>query len=280
MTEETAPAATSAPAEQTTTEPKTDISPAAGVPTDAAPEETAETKPVEGSAPSEDDQPKKLTRNQRLQRKAARLATLVAEQQAKIAELEKRSASDDAPKEADYNGDYTAYQTDLAAYKAAQKIGSKLDEQAKAQASDKIREAKAEAAEDFLERANELKAKIPDFDETFEKFATSGGKFSEHVIEELHDSDKGPQLAYHIAKNPQLAATLNQMSPRDVAREIGRLEATVSLPQPRKQTQAPPPITPPSGGATPGKDIHALAKSNDMAAYIKARNAEEQAKQR
>jgi hypothetical protein len=54
----------------------------------------------------------------------------------------------------------------------------------------------------------------------------------------------------------------------------------VSLPQPKKQTQAPPPITPPSGGASPSKDLHALAKSDDISGFVKLREEQEKAKRR
>jgi hypothetical protein len=43
----------------------------------------------------------------------------------------------------------------------------------------------------------------------------------------LLESDLGPQLAYHFAKNPDVLMRLNSMNPTAAAREIGRLEATL-----------------------------------------------------
>jgi hypothetical protein len=272
-------AAPSAPAESE------QATPAASVQTDAAPAnaETPEKPETEGDEGSSEER-RKLTRNQRLQRKAARLATMVAEQAAKIEQLERQGGKPDAdlPKAADYaQGEYDpSYVADLAAHKAAKKISAELSERDKRSTQEKIAERRDEAADEFLERADQLKTKIPDFDATISSYVDKGGQFAPHVIEELHESEHGPMLAYQLAKNPALAAQLNSLSPRDAAREIGRLEAKVSLPQPKKQTQAPPPITPPSGGASPSKDLHALAKSDDISGFVKLREEQEKAKRR
>jgi hypothetical protein len=261
------------------------------VPEGEAAAENAETQGTEQESKPEGDEqeetPKTLSRYQRLARTKARLATMVAEQGAELEELRKKVSgsgiASDAPKATDYaQGEYDpGYLTDLAAHKAAQKIGKQLDEQNQRAVTEKITLAKEEAAEEFLERADELKTSIPDFDAAFEAFQKQGGTFAPHVIEELHESEKGPLLAYQLAKNPQLVNQLNRMSPRDAAREIGRLEAKASLPQQRKQTQASAPIKPlAAGGSTPTKTVYDLANSDDLSAYMKARNAEEQAKGR
>lgn len=211
---------------------------------------------VQGSE-AESTEAKRLTRNQRLQRKAARLSTMVAEQAAEIERLRTSATAPDAsePKENDYNGDWTKYQADYAAWKAAKSVEQKLNEREQRDAQSRLNERLQEAAEDFEERSAEYKSKVPDFDATIEAFVSSGGRFSQTLVEELRDSDAGPALAYQLAKNPKLVQQINQMSARDVAREIGRLEAKISSPQPRKQTQAPQPIAPVSGGAaSPAKD--------------------------
>jgi len=70
------------------------------------------------------------------------------------------------------------------------------------------------------------------------------------------------------------------MSEREATREIVRLEAKVSLPQPKRQTQAPTPLSALKGGASPSRDIHTLAKSDDVSDYIKMRNEQERASRR
>ena len=246
--------------------------------------ENAENKAneTEQAAPEGDDadKPNKLSRNQRLQRKAARLSTMVAEQAARIEELQRSSSKPDEsePKEAEYNGDWTKFQADYAAWKAAKTVTQKFDEREQRENASRLNERRQEAIDDFQERAEQAKAGIADYDTALEAFANNGGKFADHVREELLESDKGPMLAYQLAKNPQLAAELNAMSPRDAAREIGRLEAKVSLPQPKKQTQAPAPLSTLTGGAAKPTDLTSLAKSDDVSAYAAARKAQQKAR--
>lgn len=233
----------------------------------------------EGDEPA-NDEPKKLTRNQRLQRKAARLSTMVAEQAAELEKLRQASSKSDAesePKEADYNGDWAKFQADHTAWTVTKNIKGVLSEQQLQQRQAAVQEKVQEATEDFLERVEAIKTSVPDYDAAFEAFAARGGKFADHVIEEIRDSEKGPMLAYHLAKNPHVAAELNAMSPRDAAREMGRLEAKVALPQRKIQTQAPAPLSALKGGSAPTADIHALAKSDNVDAYVAARRAQQKA---
>lgn len=273
-------AATSAPAETTKATPNIESIPNPNAVQAEASTENAETQADKGQEPSEEEdssgEPRRLTRNQRLQRKAARLSTMVAEQAAKIEALERAKGTPDEsePKEADYNGDWSKFQADYAAWKAAKTVEAKFSEREQRESAQRLQERKQEAIEEFEERATHIKAGIPDFDTTMESFANSGGKFADHVREELLESDKGPMLAYQIAKTPGLAAELNAMSPRDAAREIGRLEAKVSLPQPKKQTQAPAPLAALKGGASASPTLHDLAKSDNVEAYAAARKAQ------
>jgi hypothetical protein len=279
-TEQAAPSAPAA-AEQAT--PKIETLPNPNVQSDPenAEPKAQETEPKPEGEEPESDEPKRLTRNQRLQRKAARLSTMVAEQAAELERLRQATDKTDAesePKEADYNGDWTKYQADYAAWKAAKTVSQKFADREQRDAEQRLRERRQEAADEFLERSEQIKAGIPDFDDVIGAFDKSGGKFAPHVVEELMESEKGPLLAYTLAKDPNLAAQLNALSPRDAAREIGRLEAKVSLPQPKKQTQAPAPLATVKGGVAPTKSLADLAKSDDASAYAAARRAQRKAR--
>jgi hypothetical protein len=59
------------------------------------------------------------------------------------------------------------------------------------------------------------------------------------------------------------------MSGRELAREMGRLEATVKLPTAKKQTTAPPPLEPLKGGASGSFDPE-KASMDDYVAKRKA----------
>lgn len=219
---------------------------------------------------SSEDKPKKPSRTERMRRRMQAMATELDGLREQLA-ARKESPPDDAPKEADFNGDYFAYQAAKTAHEIKQGLKAEFAEERNRQATERLHRTQQEMVEDFEERSEDFRARIPDFDDAIGKFVAGGGKFSPALVEELHQSEMGPALAYQLAKNPQLANSLNSMSPREVAREIGRLEAKASLPNPKKQTSAPPPLRTPSGGASQPADLRSLAKSDDASAYITAR---------
>lgn len=206
----------------------------------------------DGESESEEKPKKRASGSERLKR---RLAAAEAELQT----LRSRSGDGEVtqaavekligkpPKEEDFKGDFLAYERALTVYDLR-----------KATAEDRIREqgesaktarqtAMREAAEAHAERIDEFRSKVKDFDETMK--GASNLKTAPHVEELILDSDKSAHLVYHLAKNPDRLARLNEMSERDAAREIGRIESRLALPQPKKQTNAPKPPGQPKGGA-------------------------------
>jgi hypothetical protein len=103
----------------------------------------------------------------------------------------------------------------------------------------------------YQQRVAESAESMPDFAEVV---GASEVPTAEHVLESILDSEYGPQLAYHLAKDPDAIQRLNDMSPLQAAREIGRLEAKFGKPQSEQQppqkrtTNAPAPINPVRGG--------------------------------
>ena len=96
-------------------------------------------------------------------------------------------------------------------------------------------------------RQNTAKVELPDYEETI---ASSAVAVSDQVRDAILESDIGPQILYHLAKNPEIAEELKSKSTASALREIGRLEATLSgtKPTPVKPVETPsgasPPITP------------------------------------
>jgi hypothetical protein len=274
QTTEAAPAAEATP---TSEAPVTENT--APVETKETTPETAETTEAETSAEeTQTDKPRSLNRTQRLQRKAARLATMLAEKDAELSELRAKSGdgADTEPKEADFNGDYFAYQRALSKWDAKQLLKEVLPKQESK--TDTAAPEREEFFSELRERIEEVKPLLPDFWEKLQGLTKEVGDLNVVVFDELDKADNPEAVLYHIASNPRLAAKLNKLSPSDVVREIAKLDATASLPKPRKQTQAPPPMTQPSGGATPPKDIASAAKADDLTAYFAMRDAQERAK--
>lgn len=77
---------------------------------------------------------------------------------------------------------------------------------------------------------------------------------SDEVRDAILESDVGPNLLYHLAMNPEIGKKLQTLSRSSALREIGRLEAALSVaPAPEAKvppvSKAPAPITPLKGGA-------------------------------
>lgn len=148
-------------------------------------------------------------------------------------------------------GDYVKAQTK---WEVAQAIKADRAESAKeaAQAAEaRVQETKAQT---FAERQATAKTSIPDYDAVV---SAADVAIAPHLGEAILDSDKGPELVYHLAKNPAEAARLSALSPLAAARELGRLEATLgqATPVPKPVTKAPAPMKPTAGnGSSPTTD--------------------------
>ena len=151
--------------------------------------------------------------------------------------------------------DYGEYVEALTDWKADQRDAQRADTNA------------TKAAETAaLHRNAEWGAKVAAITETLPDYAEVAGKSEiqvrDHVVEAIMDADRGPELVYHLAQNPDVAARLNDMSPARAAIELGKIEATLGeakAPEPepkpaKKTTTAPAPITPVKSGATTAKD--------------------------
>lgn len=219
----------------------------------------------------EEDKPKKLSGAQRAKIRAERLAAENAELQRKLEEATRKtpaegaSDAEKAPREDDFNGDWFAYQTAKQAFEARQAIRDELrkDRETREASERETRQATIaqERREAHLERVEDAREVIADFDEAMK--AMDGVQVRSDVIEEIMSSDKSALLAYHLAKNPDKLNALNSLSGRELAREMGRLEATVRMPEAKKQTSAPAPLSRPRGGASPS------SPDADLEAYLK-----------
>lgn len=175
--------------------------------------------------------------------------------------------------------DYGAYVEDLTDWKAEQKIDAKLKE--RDEATEKKTAAEKRSAT-WAEQSAKAKAKYPDFEAVM---SASEVVIEKHVVDVLNDSDIGPELAYHLDRHPEIAERLNKLGPLAAAREVGRIEdsLTAKTPEPemeqaeekpavppKKTTAAPPPAKPLNSGRNTNVD---LAKA-PMDEYVKQRRAQ------
>lgn len=238
--------------------------------------ETEGTESGDDNETGEDGQPKrkKRTGSERAKRREEFLLNELRERERRLEELERQSpkgdggkAKDEAPKEEEFNGDWTAYVAARAAYEAGKAVEGRLNDRERSASEQRQIEARRERDIAHLDRIDEARETIADFDTVMGTM--KGVTVREDVLDEIKSSDKSPLIAYHLAKNPDKLAEMNRMSARELAREIGRLEGSLRMPAGKKQTTAPPPPSTLKGGAAPHTALEQVDDMNEFADRLK-----------
>lgn len=178
-----------------------------------------------------------------------------------------RAKFDDPAK---YDEALIAWSSKMAADKA--KAEAEVDFKKKSEADQqkaKEEAAKAEVdrtAKAWAERTTEFAKTNPDFEEVAKNEAVQITPTMGMAI--LH-SEKGPDLAYHLGKNPELAAKIAALPAAQQLMQLGVLEHSLS--QPPKTTTAPDPITPIKGGNTPAPKAPSEMSMDEYAAHRAAK---------
>ena len=129
------------------------------------------------------------------------------------------------------------------------------------------KEAAAKIERAWTERQTATKAELPDYDAVIA--AGANLVVSNQVSDAILESDVGPKILYHLAKNPALVDELKRVSVTSALRKIGNLEAKLSAETPKPAaasetkvepakpavaateiSRAPAPISPLKGGDT------------------------------
>lgn len=219
---------------------------------------------------------KRLSGAEKAKRRQTYLLNQLAEKDRELEELRQASRgnngqqpdADKEPQEADFNGDFFAYQKAASSWSARQAVREEFRRQETTTRSQSEQHQLRERVIEFEERADDLRDTVPDFDKVVGSINTT---IREELAREVLFSEKGPLLQYHLAQNPNELHRLNALSGRELAREIGRLEAKLNLPEAKKQTTAPAPLKPLKGGAAPAFDP---LKTDDMDAFAKWLNTD------
>ena len=94
--------------------------------------------------------------------------------------------------------------------------------------------------ESFDKKAEKVAERFPDFKEVVHNPTLP---INEAMAEFIAESDVGPEIAYHLGKDPDLAERIAGMSPIRAARELARIESELSQLK-AKPSKAPEPISP------------------------------------
>lgn len=220
----------------------------------------------------EEEKPKKPSGAQRAKIREQRLLDEISARDRELEDLRRSApaakASDTeekAPREEDFAGDFFAYQQAKTAFEAGKAARDAIRSEFKTREDSERSSAEAKAVREraiaHAERVEDAREVIADFDQVMGTM--KGVNVRNEVIEEIMSSEKSALLAYHLAQNPDKLSAMNTMSARELAREMGRLEATVALPSAKKQTTAPPPPSTLRGGAAPS------SAESDLNAWLK-----------
>lgn len=183
-------------------------------------------------------------------------AQKAAELEARLAEFEKSKPQPQEPQNLESprpeNFDtYDAYIDALTDYKLDLREKNKEAEKAKQEQLSK----EQEIIKLFEERKQAAAAKYADFDEVIASARDIDvtPAMESYVIE----SEYGPEVAYFLAKNKDLAAEISQMSYVKAIASLGKIEAQFekSSGAETKVTSAPKPVTPLKGGSTHKIDL-------------------------
>jgi hypothetical protein len=147
-------------------------------------------------------------------------------------------------------------------------------------AEEKKQEAAQQRMQTFAEKEAAFRVAHPDYDTVARNPAVP---ITQQVAEVILETDDPPAIAYYLGQNPQEAAAIAQMTPHQIGRAIGRIEAKLSAPaapeatrppEPKTVTRAPPPVTTLSGAPAVRKAYEEMSQEE----YEQTRREERRAK--
>lgn len=233
---------------------------------------------AEGDEPDADERTESQKRRdrrkealKRAREEADAAEAALKEKQKRAEDIRKRAEqSNTPPKEADYQ-DYNEYLIAVGAFHASRTLDTRAVEEAtEAEKAEEARvqalreRQKAELAQAWGEQVAEARGKYQDFEQV-----AYTAPISDELAAFVMSTDRGADIAYHLGKNRDMAVQLSAMPLPEAAREIGRLEAILSLPKPNTQPSAPDPVTPVKSSSPGQKDPSKMT----MAEYAAARKA-------
>ena len=210
---------------------------------------TAETE-GEGEGEGASDEPRRReSGTRRLKRQRDALASENAELHRRLHEIGQRGGADadPEPQEKDFSGDRRRYEQAHNAWTIRRAVSGEFRRRDEAESAGRRHAAARELAEAYAERLDEARERIADFDATVQ--AMSGRQVNDPLFDSIMASEKGPLIAYHLAKHPQRFAELNALGGTPLAIEIARLEGSVRMPSGNRQTGANAPPSSVKGGA-------------------------------
>lgn len=189
-----------------------------------------------------------LTANWRQeQREKEQLLAMLQQMQQQKPEPEPAPQFDPNEPRLDQFEDYDKYVVALAKYEIRKEQEAETSKQ-KAQAAEQQR--RQQEAE-FVQKLTDARIKYHDFDYVA---LDPTVPYSDAMTELVLESEQGADVAYYLGRHKDEALRIAQLDPIKAAREIGKLEVKLSLPQPKTVTKAPNPASTVGSKDAPVKD--------------------------
>jgi len=200
-------------------------------------------------------------------RKITKLEQAVAERDARIAELTKSTATLEQKPTIDNYQTYDDYIEALTEYKAAEVIKKRDSEIAQRKEQEELATKQREAEQSWEDKIDALDESYDDFYEVMAKYKTT--LIRDDLIHAIRESDLGPQLQYHLAKNPELLEKLNSktISSFAIYKELAKVESQLASKPAVKVSKSSEPITPVKGTSRTAVSLEKL----DTSSYIAQR---------
>jgi hypothetical protein len=181
----------------------------------------------------------KARRSAERERDEERTKRLALEEELKTAK--KSIPAKDKPKLDDFEGEAEFLEA-LADWKVDQKLRDHEEQTTKATRESTEKKAIDEEYEALDSKMEKGRDKYPDFNELV---LDENLKLSEAVIEAVLFSDIAEDVLYYLGKHPDESARISKLPAMKAAHELGKIEAKLTAPPPKKKTtQAPDPIIP------------------------------------
>lgn len=174
-----------------------------------------------------------------------------------------------------YEDDHEKYVEDLIEYKADLKAAEKVD---KAESKRAERDKGNEVQQTWNKKLETAKSKHTDFEAVAKNVP-----FNETAASFILDSEIGPEILYHLGSNLDDAERIKGLTPMQTARELTRIEDSLTKPPtapgPKRVPSAPaPPTEVGSRSTTQVDDVEEALSSGNQKAYQDRMNAREIAK--
>jgi len=228
---------------------------------------TPEVTAAEGDVETKEQEKEKVFTQAEVDALIQRRLVKEARRQARNAEQTARERIVAVEPKRDEFRDDEAYSEAQVRHLAEKKASEILEQRAKAEQHERLRE-------QFDERTEKAKERYVDFAAVVENPLLP---VNEAMAEFIMDSEHGPDVAYYLGKNPAKAEQIAQLSPVRAARELSRIEAEIAARPKASPSKAPDPITP---VGTRGKAAASPLPSDDDDIETWMRKERERAKRR